>query len=273
MEKTTLIQICRNTVKFPNLWGSIVPINILGFFCFYQIITGNAPNWWLITLLLGYFTIGILGIAIGYHRLFSHRSFKVHKITKKIILFLGVLAGQGSPIFWIGIHRGYHHRNSDKPNDAHSPKHGFWHSYILWMFKRDSTSLWGLAPRSIIDLLKDKDMIFYHKHYIKIFLSIHFIMAIIDINIWLYGLVFPTFIVLHLFCLQTSLTHYPNLGYKNFNTKDNSTNLPWLWPLLLGEAWHNNHHGEGRNPHFGGRRFWELDPAYYIILLIKTKKQ
>lgn len=272
MEKTSVKQVVKNTLKFSNLWGSIVPLNILGIYCFYNIFTGQAPSWWVFGLLIGYFLLSIVGISIGYHRLFSHKSFNTHPFIKKIILFCGLMAGQGSPIFWIGIHRGYHHRYSDKSSDAHSPKDGFWHSYMLWMFKRDSTSLWGLAPRSIIDLIKDSTMVFCHKNYIKIFLLVHALVALVSIDIWLYCLVFPTFITLHSYCLQTSLTHYKTLGYKNYPTKDNSVNVPWLFPIVLGEAWHNNHHGEGRNPNFGGRHWWEFDPTYFLIRLIRLDK-
>jgi len=77
------------------------------------------------------------------------------------------------------------------------------------------------------------------------------------------------FITLHCFLMQTCLTHIPALGYKNYNTKDNSINSPWLFPFILGEAWHNNHHGDAKNPNYGGRNWWELDPTYWIICLIK----
>ena len=269
MEKTNLKQMLVNIFKFSNLWGSIIPMNVFGLFAVYLILSSQAPAWWWIGVLVGYFLLSIIGISIGYHRLFSHKSFETPNFVKKIILFFGLMAGQGSPIFWIGIHRGYHHRHSDKSKkDAHSPTDGFWHSYILWMFKRDSTSLWGIAPRSIIDLLKDPAMIFYHKNYIKIFLTVHIILAVLSFDIWLYFVVLPSFITLHCYCLQTSLTHYKKIGYKNYQTKDNSINVPWIFPLALGDAWHNNHHGDGRNPNFG-KRWWEIDPAFWIIKFIK----
>ena len=173
------------------------------------------------------------------------------------------MAGQGSPIFWIGIHRGYHHRHADTDKDAHSPIHGFWHSYILWMFKRDSMSI-----RSTVDLIRDPDMVFAHKHYIKILWATHLILALISIDLWMYLLMFPAFITLHGFLSQTSLTHISFMGYRNYDTNDNSVNSPWLFPLILGETWHNNHHGEGRNPNYS-RRWWEFDPTYWIICLIK----
>jgi stearoyl-CoA desaturase (delta-9 desaturase) len=57
-------------------------------------------------------------------------------------------------------------------------------------------------------------------------------------------------------------------GYSNFNTRDNSKNVLWIWPLVLGECWHNNHHGRPGNYHFG-IKWWELDPAGVFIRVFK----
>ena len=238
-------------------------MQVFGVLSIYNICVGSAPWWWWIATIIGYICLTMLGISAGYHRLFCHRGFTVNIVIKRLLLWLGIMAGQGSPIFWIGIHRGYHHRYADTDKDAHSPKHGFWHSYILWMFKRDSMSI-----RSTVDLIRDPDMVFAHKHYIKILWATHLILALISIDLWMYLLMFPAFITLHGFLSQTSLTHISFMGYRNYNTSDNSVNSLWLFPFILGEAWHNNHHGEGRNPNYS-RKWWELDPTYWIICLIK----
>ena len=265
MEKTPVVSLIKNTFLFPNLWGSIVPMQFVGLYSLYNIFTGTAPAWWWIATIIGYICLKMLGISAGYHRLFSHAGFKVNVAVKRLLLWFGIIAGQGSPIFWIGIHRGYHHRYADRDGDAHSPKDGFWHSYILWMFKRDSMSI-----RSVTDLLKDPDMVFAHKHYIKILWATHLLVVLISVDLWLYLLALPAFITLHSFLLQTSATHISKLGYRNYATKDNSVNCPWLFPLLLGEAWHNNHHGEGRNPNYG-RKWWELDPTFWLIKIIEKR--
>ena len=255
-----------NTVTFPNLWGSIIPMQFFGVYALYRIFTGTAPEGWWMLSIVGYICLAMLGVSAGYHRLFSHRGFKVNLLTKRILLWFGILAGQGGPVFWIGIHRGYHHRHPDKPGDAHSPRDGFWHSYILWMFKRSSMSI-----KSVIDLLRDNDMVFAHKHYIKIFWLTHLLVALISFDLWLFLLALPAFITLHSFLIQTSVTHIPFMGYRNYNTKDDSVNCPLLFPVILGEAWHNNHHGDVRNVNFG-RRWWELDPTYWLICLIRSNK-
>jgi stearoyl-CoA desaturase (delta-9 desaturase) len=127
-----------------------------------------------------------------------------------------------------------------------------------------------MSIRSVVDLLQDPDMVFAHKHYIKILWITNLLVALISIDLWIYLLAFPAFITLHSFLIQTSITHIPWAGYRNYNTKDDSVNVPWLFPIILGEAWHNNHHGEGRNPNYG-RRWWELDPTYWLIKLIAKK--
>lgn len=265
MEKTSITQLIKNTFHFPNLWGSIIPMQIAGIYALYSIIIGNAPTWWWATSILGYVCLAMLGISAGYHRLFSHAGFKVSPITKRILLWFGIIAGQGSPIYWIGIHRGYHHRYADTDKDAHSPKHGFWHSYILWMFKMRTMTL-----RPVVDLLRDPDIVFAHRYYIWILWCTHIVVALVSLDLWLYLLAFPMFITLHSFLLQTSVTHLPWAGYRNYKVKDDSVNVPWLFPIVLGEAWHNNHHGSGRNPNYGHKHWWELDPTFWLIQLIRT---
>jgi len=260
-------QYIKNALHFPNLWGSIIPMQFVGMYALYTILTGQAPGWWWIATIAGYVCLAMLGIAIGYHRLFSHKGFKVNLFTKRLLLWFGIIAGQGSPIYWIGVHRGYHHRYADRPGDAHSPKDGFWHSYILWMFKMRKMSI-----RSVIDLLRDPDIVFAHKHYQTICWVSHILVALISFELWLYLMGFSAFITLHCFLSQTSMAHYRSMGYRNYDVRDDSINNPWLFPIALGDAWHNNHHGDGRNPNYGGRRWWELDPSFWIIQAIRTDK-
>ncbi len=261
--ETSIKQLIKNTFTLPQLWAIIIPMQILGLYAVYNIFFGYTPSWWWISTLVGYVCFKMIGIAAGYHRLFCHRGFQVKPTIKRIILYFGVLAGQGSPIMWVALHRGYHHRFADKEGDPHSPRDGIFHSYISWMFKKVHIDI-----RSAADLMRDPDMLFVHKYYIPIIYITHIIAALISIDLWLYLFVLPMFITLHCFLMQTCLTHLPFMGYKNYNTSDNSVNSPWLFPIILGEAWHNNHHGDGRNPNYG-RKWWELDPTYWIIKLIR----
>ena len=258
--------VLKNFFKQTNLWAGIVPIQLIGIYALYSIVVGNAPSWWWIASIIGYVCLVMIGVSAGYHRLICHKGYQVHPLVRKIILYFGALAGQESPIFWATVHRGYHHLHADRAKDPHSPRHGFFHSYIGWMFTLED----NLSPRYTIDLLRDSYCAFIHRHYHKILWITYGIVALINLDLCLYLLIFPAFIGLHTFGINTSLNHYRQIGYRNYDTKDDSVNSPWLFFLILGEAWHNNHHGRPGEPNYG-RRWWELDPTYYFIKLVSIK--
>lgn len=256
-------RLVQNTFKVPQLWGAIIPMHIVGCYGLWVLFSGEAPSYWWIYMIMGYIGMKMIGIAAGYHRLFCHRAFEVIRPVKLIILWLGTIAGQGSAIAWCSIHRGYHHRYADTDKDLHSPKQGIIHSYILWMFKYTKISI-----RSTVNLQRDNDLVFAHKYYLPILWCSHAIVALISFKIWLFLMAIPALLTLHCFLIQTSLTHVGILGYRNFKLKDDSVNVWWLWPIILGECWHNNHHRFPRQQNFGVK-WWELDPTAWIIKIIR----
>ncbi len=261
METSTLERL-RNTY-------TLIPLHLGGIYAIYNIITDQMPSWWLLATVIGYICFKMIGIGACYHRLLSHYSFKTHKLIKYFSLWCGTVAGQGSPVFWTVVHQGYHHRHADTERDLHSPRDGFWHSYILWLFRINYSKL---NLKYAIRVLRDPEAMFFHNHYNKVFIISHLSLALINIDLWLYFMVLPCMLCFHSFAVQTSIVHYPQLGYRNYDTKDTSVNVPWLFPVSMGECWHNNHHGDPGNPNFGGRRWWEIDPTYWIIRLIRTKQ-
>jgi stearoyl-CoA desaturase (delta-9 desaturase) len=264
----TTVTIIKNIFKRPILWGSVIPMQFLGLWAIYNIVTGSAPSWWWAATIMGYVCLAMLGIGAGYHRYLSHKGFEVSRPVKLFMLWCAAVSGQGSPVFWVTSHRGYHHRHTDKEGDPHSPTDGFFHSYILWVFKLKDNAL---SPRSIVDLMREPDVMFIHNHYQKILWISHALIALISVDLWLYTLAFPAFITLHSYSIQTSMSHSKVYGYKNYEQDNDAVNVWWLFPLILGETWHNNHHGDAKNPNFGGRHWWEFDPTYRLIQLIRTK--
>lgn len=269
MESSTK-QIIKNTFTIPNLLGSVIPLQIFGVWALYKLFEGSAPSWWVFATLVGYICIKVLGVTSCYHKMLSHKGFTTTKFMRRLMLWFALVSGQGSPIFWVLVHRGYHHRYTDKAGDPHSPKEGFWHSYILWMFKLQEGSM---NSKYVIDLLRDEDCVFIHKHYIKLLWASHLVVALISVDLWLYTMLLPAFITFHSYSIQTSLGHNLKLGYANYKLDNDAVNLPWLFPFILGECWHNNHHGDPQNPNYGGRHWWELDPGYWLIKLIRTDHQ
>lgn len=246
----------------------VVPIYIIGCYSIFKIFYSDPlENWWIYSI-IGYVCMMMLGIAGCYHRMLSHRGYSTHRIIKIVMLWFAAIAGQGSPVFWVGIHRGYHHRNTDCDKDPHSPIHGFWHSYILWMFKFDYSKM---NIKLIPDIIKDKDCMFFHRHYAKVFFGSHLCLSLINFDIWLFLFALPAFLTLHANGINTSLNHYEFMGYKNYLLKDRSVNSLFLFPFIQGEAWHNNHHGDPRNINYG-KKWWEIDPTYWIIKIIRQKQ-
>jgi fatty-acid desaturase len=254
------------TFQYSSIWGGLIPMHLLaGYAVYLALFVGwNHVNW--LYLAAGYFCIMILGITAGYHRLISHKSYETYRPVRYLLLLFGMMAGQGSPIFWTVTHRGMHHPHSDTMKDPHSPIHGFWHSWLFWLWKIEESDI---NIRTVTDLIRDPVIAFFHKYYIQIYWAMNLVLAMIDVDFWLWFSIIPSVIAFHSYSITNSLNHYRHLGYRNYDTKDNSTNIWWLWPLVLGECWHNNHHGDVKDYHFGRRRWWEIDPAGAVIRIIK----
>jgi sn-2 palmitoyl-lipid 9-desaturase len=221
-----------------------------------------------ITLFL-HWLLGSIGICLGYHRLLTHRSFQVPRFLEYAITFLGALALQGGPIFWVAGHRVHHLHTEDLEKDPYSAKRGFWWSHMLWLFYPQSEhfnyqSYKKFAP----DLDKDP---FYR------WLNRNFLMLQIPLAIGLYMLggwsfviwgVFVRAVVLwHSTWLINSATHL--MGYRSFDNEDNSRNLWWAALLTYGEGWHNNHHAYP-NVAKAGWKWWELDMTWWAIQLLRS---
>jgi stearoyl-CoA desaturase (delta-9 desaturase) len=260
--------IYKNILTVPNLGLVVIPILVFGIYALTQLII-NFEFLNLSYFLLGYFLFMIVGVTTGYHRYFSHKSFVINKTwKKKILMICGALSGQGSPIFWVTVHRGYHHRKSDQEEDFHSPRYGFWHATLLWMFRIKPGAV---SPKYSLDLVRDPFAVWIHENYVKLFLGFNIILAIIDINLFLYFSMLACFITLFSYNLTNSVNHIKSLGYRNYDTKDNSVNVPWIWPIVFGECWHNNHHGKPGDWNFG-KKWWELDPSAMFIRIFRDEE-
>ncbi len=258
------IPIKDNLKLTPNLLLITTPIWLIGIFSAYLLATDFAL-YKLLWVIAGYIFFNIIGITAGFHRYFSHKSFKVSKWKERFLMLAGTLAAQGPLIYWVALHRGYHHRHADGPSDPHSPIHGFWHSFVLWMYRLSPTAI---SMKTSVDLLRNKDAMFFSKHYKEIILAFWVLSALISIDFFLYGVMLPTFITIVTYNITNSLNHIEKLGYRNYTTRDHSVNAPWLFPFVLGECWHNNHHGRAGDYNFG-HKWWELDPAAWFIKIFK----
>ena len=223
-------------------------------------------RWWLPLLLVASYVIRMFAVTAGYHRYFSHRTFRLGRVNQFLLAFLAQTSGQKGVLWWASHHRD-HHRDSDGESDIHSPiTHGFWHSHLGWVL---SDAHVGYTPANIKDFSQFPELRFLDEHHWIcpwLFGAMTF-----QIGLWtgvggwsglLWGYVAPSVLLYHgTFCIN-SLAHV--WGTRRFDTPDASRNN-WLLALVtLGEGWHNNHHAFQSSCR-QGLRWWEVDITYYLL--------
>ncbi len=231
----------------------------------------------LVVLVVCYVPTG-LGITVGYHRLFTHRSFKTGRAVRVTLAVLGSAAVEGPVIEWVANHR-KHHAFSDQEGDPHSPHvghgdgplaavRGLWHAHVGWLFRSDFASQQRYAP----DLLAQSDVVKVNDTFVVwalAGLAVPFALGYAltgrlsgALTGLLWGGAVRIFLLHHVTFSINSLCHY--YGRRPYDTGDESRNLAWLAPLSMGEAWHNNHHAFPSSA-YHGLRWWQVDPSALVI--------
>lgn len=208
-----------------------------------------------------------VGIAVSYHRQLTHRGFTTPKWLEHVMALCGAMALQGSPTYWVAVHR-MHHQYTDKPGDPHSPRDGKWWSHMGWILTgksmhHDTTTLARYVP----DLAKDKFHVWITKyHYVPIIALGATLLALGGLPFLMWGIFVRTTVGLHATWLVNSATH--TWGSRRFRTKDLSTNNWWVAILTFGEGWHNNHHAHPVSARHG-LKWYEVDMNWYGIWALK----
>lgn len=212
----------------------------------------------------GLWTLCLLAITMGYHRLYAHVTYRTHPAIEAFLVFWGTVATEGSIFSWSHDHR-IHHRHVDTDLDPYSAPKGFWHSHVLWMLKKRP----DINPRIIQDLWKRPELQFQHKHFGSL-------MVVANLIAWaglwaitgdpfgsfVIGVLLRMFLVHHCTWFINSLAHM--WGSQPFSTEHTAVNNFILSILTFGEGYHNYHHtfaGDYRN----GVRWWQFDPAKIVI--------
>ncbi|MGR3278646.1 acyl-CoA desaturase [Acaryochloris marina NIES-2412] len=208
---------------------------------------------------------GSVGICLGYHRLLTHRSLQLPQWLEYGVATIGALALQGGPLFWVGTHRMHHAFTEDNERDPYSANRGFWWSHLLWLvYPRgqtfDQEAHCHFAPR----LARDPYYRWLERYFIvpQVLLGV-FLYGVGGWSYVIYGIVVRTVLLWHSTWLINSASHM--WGYRNFAIEDGSRNLWWAALLTYGEGWHNNHHAQPRIAP-AGRRWWEIDMTWWVIL-------
>jgi stearoyl-CoA desaturase (delta-9 desaturase) len=230
-----------------------------------------------LALLIGMYLASALGITVGFHRLFVHRSFETYTWLKFVWAALGSMAVQGSLFQWVATHR-RHHQYSDTPHDPHTPHHhgrglwgfvrGFWHAHIGWFFAPDPPGM----ERYVRDIQASPALrVASALTPLWIFLGL-LIPAVLGglltgswMGVWtglIWGGLVRIFVVHHLTWSVNSACHL--WGGRPFRSDDQSRNNFLFGILGLGEGWHNAHHAFPTSARHG-LRWWEFDFSYLVI--------
>lgn len=215
------------------------------------------------SFLLLWVLISGFGMAVGYHRLLSHRSFECHNAVKRLLAFFGALAGQGSPIFWVATHRGLHHAYSDSLKDPHTPCKGAWNSFIGWQMNFSDADF---SVRHCVDILRDPFLKFLSIQYYRIYWVVLGVCLLVSWKFFFCALLPALVLGIHQENIVNLVSHTPGFGYRNFQTEDNSNNSQSLAFFTWGQALHNNHHKFPNRFDFACKES-EFDPAATLIRL------
>jgi stearoyl-CoA desaturase (Delta-9 desaturase) len=207
-------------------------------------------------LFLAMYCIAGLGVTVGFHRLFTHRSFEAKPWVRYALAIMGSLSVEGPIIRWVADHR-RHHAFSDQPGDPHSPHldegpgfmgvaKGLWHAHMGWFFSDEQTSANRWAPDLVKDpVLRKIDTLF------PLWVTISFALPPVigflitgtlkgAVLAFLWGSLARIFLLHHVTWSVNSICHF--YGSRPYKTTDFSTNNWALAIVSFGESWHNNHH-------------------------------
>jgi len=231
----------------------------------------------LIVLVIMY-TLTTLGITVGFHRLFTHRSFQAKPWVRATLAILGSAAIEGPIISWVSDHR-KHHAFSDEEGDPHSPHghgdgvtgqlKGLWHAHLGWIFQHDQR---GSHERYAPDLMRDPTIVWINSTFlvwaigglVMSFLLGWLIGGTLAAGLTglLWGGAVRMFLLHHVTYSINSICHV--FGNRAYDTSDHSGNVPWLAIASFGESWHNNHHAFPTSAHHGLKRR-QIDLSALVI--------
>lgn len=273
--------------KLASLAAVILPL--AAFVVSIVLLWGTAFSWLHMGLLVSGYVLTALGITVGFHRLFTHRSFRTGAAVKVVLGALGSMAVEGPILTWAATHR-RHHQHSDAPGDPHSPHvtgegegeggggagavlRGFLHAHFGWFFAPAPAA--DSLERYVPDLLRDP-VVRRTSRLFPLWVALGLVIpggvALAVTGSWseallgfLWGGGARVFLVHHVTWSVNSVCHL--WGTRPFASRDESRNNALFGVLALGEGWHNNHHAFPASARHG-LAWWQLDIGYMVIRLM-----
>ncbi len=238
-------------------WVAAIPffaVHLLPLAAFAVVVTWE--DWVLCAVL---YVTRMFCITAGYHRYFSHRSYRMGRVAQFLMAFGGTTALQKGPLWWAGHHR-VHHRYTDLDDDVHSPRDGFWWSHVGWIL---STKYKATDLTTIKDFASYPELRFLERRsWIGPWLLGAACFLVGGWGGLLIGFFLSTVLLWHGTFLVNSMAHL--VGRRRYATPDTSRNSMFIALVTGGEGWHNNHHylpASARQ----GFTWWEIDPTWYVL--------
>jgi stearoyl-CoA desaturase (Delta-9 desaturase) len=237
--------------------GIFIVVPFLAVFAAIPLAWGGWFGWSDLVILTAMYVFTGLGITVGYHRLFTHKSFKPNRPVKVAAAVAGSMAIEGPVVRWVSDHR-KHHKFSDREGDPHSPwrygetvpalMKGLFYAHMGWLFDTEQTSQRQYAP----DLLKDKDIVRVSRAFpwfVVASLAIPVVAGFLLTMSWqgavtgfFWGSLVRVGLLHHVTWSINSICHA--VGNRPFKSRDRSGNVWWLALPSFGESWHNLHHSD-----------------------------
>ena len=235
-----------------NNTSKLITINVIAHLLLIPGIIYGTWYMWVLSFLWWQLIVAT-SISAGYHRYFSHKSFKTHKLFEIYFQLIGIFANAGPVLTWASSHK-MHHAYSDTPHDPHSPVYKTFFSVYF--------NTWGynihINRRFLKSLITNTSVVFFYKHYFKIFSVIATSMLLINPLLLIFGLAVPIVIAFHGYGLINAYTH--KTGQATNNTLVNF--------ITAGEGQHATHHKYHRKSTIG-TKWYHFDTGAIFINIIK----
>jgi stearoyl-CoA desaturase (Delta-9 desaturase) len=238
-------------------WAASLPFLAVHAACLAALLTGVSTT--AVLLFVGLFLGRAVFVTAGYHRYFSHRSYRLNRAWQLVWAFMAEATAQKGVLWWAANHR-QHHRAADTDADPHSPGRGFWWSHAGWFLcPRFKTPDYAV----IKDFARYPELRWLDRHHGVPPWT--FGVAAYLVGGWsglVVGFFWSTVLLWHCTYLVNSAGH--TFGRRRYDTRDTSRNSLLLALLTGGEGWHNNHHHYPASAR-QGFRWWQVDPTWYFL--------
>ena len=257
--------------------GLVIGVPFLAIVAAVPVAWGRGLGWRDVVIAVVMYAVTGHGITVGFHRYFTHGSFKARRPLRVALAVAGSLAIEGPVVRWVADHR-KHHRFSDKDGDPHSPWRygesvpallkGLLHAHMGWLFDVEQTSQKQYAP----DLLQDRDVVRVSRAF-PVLVLVSLLLPPLTGGLWsmswqgaltafFWGSLVRIGLLHHVTWSINSICHA--VGEKPFRSRDRSGNVWWLAVLSMGESWHNLHHADPTSARHGVLR-GQLDSSARLI--------